>query len=83
MNFNRYICKLTYQRTGFKYETEIYEYCKNIPDCLLKRIVDKCKHEKDKGFVMSRNGCKVPVSDGYDLASEILKMLDIEECENE
>lgn len=57
--------------------------CNIYNNCLLKRIADKCRYEKDKGFVMSRNGCKVPASEGYDLASEILKMLNIEECEND
>lgn len=55
--------------------------CKDIDNCLLKNIVNKCQSCIDKGFVMSRYGCKVPASEGYDLASDILKLLDIEECE--
>lgn len=50
---------------------------------ILKRIADICKAEKDKGFCMSRYGCKVPVSQGYDLACIILQELEIEECGNE
>ena len=55
--------------------------CQDCTDCLLKRIANKCKAEKDKGFVMSRYGGEVPVSRGYDLACRILKELEIEECE--
>lgn len=50
---------------------------------ILKRIADICKAEKDKGFCMTRYGTKEPVSQGYDLACEILELLEIEECENE
>lgn len=56
-------------------------YCKDITSCVLKWIVNKCKAEKDKGFVMSRYGCKVPVSEGWDLASEMLELLEIEEVD--
>lgn len=45
---------------------------------ILKRIADLCKAEKDKGFVMSRYGTKEPVSEAWDLASEILELLEKE-----
>lgn len=55
--------------------------CSDITDCVIKRIVNICKAEKDKGFCMTRYGAKVPVSEGWDLACEILQLLEIEECE--
>lgn len=55
--------------------------CQNRTDCVIKRIVDKCKFEKGKGFTMSRYGCKVPKSEAWDLASEIIELLGIEEVD--
>ena len=44
--------------------------CKDIPDCLLKRIVNECKWETN-----------IDVNDRGDLAERILSELEIEECE--
>ena len=45
---------------------ECYIRCKDITDCVMKRIVEKCKsHHNDLHFT----------------ASEVLSLLDIEECE--
>lgn len=56
-------------------------YCKDIANCCIKRIIDICKTEKKKGFVLGRYGCKESISEGYDLACRILQKLEIEECE--
>ena len=53
---------------------ECYTRCKDITDCLLKRIVNDCKEQL--------NGLKIGVYTLNDiLANNILKMLDIEEIE--
>ena len=48
--------------------------CKDCTDCLLKRIVEKCKSYED---MSSCYDCTW----GGGLAKEILSMLEIEECE--
>ena len=54
--------------------------CRDVTDCLLKRIVEKCRDSK---FYLKHYGH--PENDGvknYTLAKEILNnILDIEECE--
>lgn len=75
-------CGLTYTKGGFKNESESVKYCKDINDCLLKQIVEKCKGEweiidgnpKYTGFV--ELGMKMQ-------SKNILDLLDIEECEDE
>lgn len=63
-------------------------YCKNVPDCLLKRIVELCKDVKEKdpivaerdkqtGEIISIGGwIENPV---HDFAQKILQVLEIEE----
>ena len=48
-------------------------YCKNVPDCLLKRIVSLCKENQffSYGAIMFENG----------LSADILNLLEIEEVE--
>lgn len=66
-----------HNQCGLSYD----DLCQNINYCVLKQIADICKAEKDKGFCLTRYGAKAPVSEGWDLASEILERLEIEECE--
>lgn len=49
---------------------ECYIRCKDITDCVMKRIVDKCKDmASDEDF------------HAYDFAKEILQLLEIEEVD--
>ena len=53
--------------------------CENITDCVMKKIVDKCRDSK---FYLQHYGH--PENDGvknYTLAKEILELLDIQEVE--
>lgn len=63
--FNFHICK----QPLVPYECSV-EDCRKCTDCLLKRIVEKCKDmTSDKDFY------------AYDFAKEILQLLEIEEVE--
>lgn len=52
--------------------------CKNISDCLLKQIAEKCDLNVSKVLY---EGESLKFIEGNKLASEILELLDIEECE--
>lgn len=56
--------------------------CKDIPDCLLKRIVALCKKEPQNIMLIS-NGCAYGTEENkaFCLAQDILKHLEIEEAE--
>lgn len=65
---------------------ECYIRCKDITDCLLKQIVEKCKDAQDECSCKIRNyvKCFECTSGGRAaLGKEILELLEIEECENE
>ena len=66
-------CGKTYKRTGFMGDTEYCEYCKDIPDCLLKQIVEKCKKNKFVGYGA--------IEVENPLYSEIMQKLEIEEVD--
>ena len=48
------------------------DFCKDINDCLLKQIVEKCKEVTESLYVCN---------DMYRFADNILDLLEIEECE--
>lgn len=61
-------------------------YCKDITDCLLKQIADKCNKATHDDLIPSCDVFKTAddVSQLYgraNLANEILQLLKIEECE--
>ena len=51
------------------------QYCKDIPDCLLKQIAEKCKIYKDMDANTTNDYAR------REVALKILEMLDIKECE--
>lgn len=58
------------------------EYCVGYTNCLLKRIIEKCKEQKEPQI----RDYKIDIeyfrySARHSLAKEILSMLEIEECE--
>lgn len=58
------VCRL--QDITMPSKTEIYRYCKDCTDCLIKQVIEKCKEKID---------------DGDWTASSILQLFEIEECE--
>jgi len=60
---------------------ELYVYCKDCTDCVMKQIVERCRNEqkyhkkwqKETGFNYAATGLR--------LANEILQLLDIQEVE--
>lgn len=52
--------------------------CQSVSDCLLKRIADKCDSNISKVLY---EGETLKFIEGNKLASEILQLLNIEECE--
>ena len=44
------LCRLTCKRDGFKDQTEIYKYCQDYPDCLIKQVITKCR-ERHVGYI--------------------------------
>ena len=63
---NRFICGLTYQHSGFKSETETYKYCKDITDCVMKRIVELCNKATHEDLI--------PSCDVYKTADEVSQL---------
>lgn len=63
------------------------EYCKNVANCLLKRIVDKCKmgvSDKTLYIILeNKNRKDMWLNSSTEALLEILKLFEIEECENE
>lgn len=55
------------------------EFCENVTDCLLKQIVEKCK-EAENAYFTSGN-TDMFISGRNNFASNILAMLEIQECE--
>ncbi len=53
--------------------------CKDISDCLLKQIVEKCR--KNQEIVYETNFGVLTAYKKGSISDEILKMLEIEECE--
>ena len=51
--------------------------CKDISDCLLKQIIDKCDSNISKLLYEGEN---LKLIEGNKLASEILQIFDLEEC---
>lgn len=56
---------------GWEYSKELY--CQDCTDCVLKQIVGKCRGELGRVRTIGKDI----------MAEEILKLLDIEECEND
>lgn len=52
--------------------------CKDITDCVMKRIVELCDTNVSKVLYDGEN---IKLIKGNDLAVEILELLEIEECE--
>lgn len=81
-----YIFKNGYSCNNLEFDE--HKYCKDIPDCVMKRIVELCKDVKEKtpivaerdkqtGEIISIGGwAENPV---YDFAQKILNLLEIEE----
>ena len=57
---------------GCRGDKKLKRHCKDITDCVLKRIANECKWETS-----------IDVNVRGDLAERILSELEIEECENE
>lgn len=57
------------------------KHCKDITDCVLKQIVEKCKHIKSINKTNSYVGEYIEFTQRSPLADEILELLDIEEVE--
>lgn len=53
-------------------------YCKDITDCVMKRIVELCDSNASKVLY---EGKTLKFVEGNPLAEEILQLLEIEECE--
>jgi hypothetical protein len=73
------ICGVTHKVCGFKGETEVSRYCKDIDNCVLKQIVEKCK-EATKYCDECPHWCCIDCcfnTNGF--AQEILDMFEIEE----
>ena len=62
------------------------KHCKDITDCLLKQIVDKCKmgvSDKTLYIILeNKNRKDMWLNSSTEALLEILELLDIEECEN-
>ena len=87
-NTNRRIGAIFDTCGGIDYDTDEFEYCKDIPDCLLKRIVELCKAESEPQYLYERDRTgkavailSVKYNQGAKLAKKILELLEIEECE--
>lgn len=65
------ICGVTHKVCGFKGETEVSRYCKDIDNCVLKQIVEKCRGVQENFYNTSLSKAK--------FAREILNMIEIEE----
>ena len=55
-------------------------YCKDITDCVLKRIVEFVKWRDEESVC---NSCGLGIPHRKEEFQRILNMLEIEECENE
>ena len=62
--------------------TKLYCQCKDITDCLLKRIVELCDSNTSKVLYEGETS-KIKFVEGNPLAEKILKLLETEECEND
>ena len=65
------ICPYGCKRTGFT------NYCKEVTDCLLKQIVEKCKNAQKTQWVNNKKKPYSPSKAAF--ARDILKGLEIEE----
>ena len=55
------------------------QMCKDIPDCLLKQIVDECKSAQKTQWIKNKKKPYSPSKAAF--ARQLLSLLDIEECE--
>ena len=77
-------CGLTYKVSGFKGETETSKYCKDVDDCLLKQIVEKCRDFKKPLYEINNGDGTISAyyssNKDLSLADDILNiLLEIEE----
>lgn len=75
-NTNRRIGEIFDTCGGIDYDTDEFEYCKDVDNCLLKNIVKICDSSVSKVLY---EGESLKLIEGNKLASDILKLLDIEE----
>lgn len=77
IEFNEHICT----QTDNLFECG-HNYCQDCTNCLLKRIVEKCKEQEDPQIWDYKTDIEYFIhSARHSLAKEILSMLEIEECE--
>ena len=76
-NTNRRIGTIFDTCDGIDYDTDEFEYCKDISDCLIKRIVELCNRNIDRVYYL--DGKKI--MQGQKLAVDILEQLEIEEVD--
>lgn len=56
------------------------EKCCDIDDCVIKQIVELCEEELKPVYIRDLTGASTPCyKGGYNLAQDILKLLEIEE----
>ena len=62
---------------SYREDEEGEKYCYDCTDCLLKQIVEKCKHIKSINKTNSYVGEYIEFTQRSPLAEEILELLDI------
>lgn len=75
-------CKESYRNLDWAIIDSCIQYdccCKEIYNCLIKRIIDKCKSEF---IVVEHNGYQAVDFAQPKLVTEILNMFEIEDCED-
>lgn len=77
-----YLFKNGYSCNNLDYDE--HKFCKDIPDCLLKRIAELCKKIKPLEISSAQKQLTNVWADrGYMLAVELLNLLEIEEFNEE
>lgn len=78
------VCALTWKITAFLDPFDNYQYCKDINNCLLKQIVEKCKNAECDCLIEKRK-CgamdNMPICCDLWRSKDILSLLEIKECE--
>ena len=73
LNFeSKYVCTTQIKQKGFPF------YCVDCTDCVLKQIVELCKHIKSINKTNSYVGEYIEFTQRSPLAEEILDLLDIQ-----
>ena len=74
------VCRL--QDITMHSDTELYRYCKNCTDCLIKQVIDDCKesikHYENEGW--KSDDCLKWCGEAS-MSFKLLQLFEIEECE--